>query len=121
MNLSDKTRKQQVLDYLMDRKGQWVDGTQLATAEIGGSEGLRRLRELCMEYTIEQRMNPDRSKSGWQYRLVEDPPVSPLRGNAPSSGSLPSSDKPRLVFGLNKICPTCRGKGCPACSNNGWL
>lgn len=39
-------RRGQVLRYLLRAAGGWVDGTDLATEEVGGSEGLRRLREL---------------------------------------------------------------------------
>jgi len=40
------TRRWQVLVYLRARLGSWVPSHEMCTAEIGGSEGLRRLREL---------------------------------------------------------------------------
>lgn len=72
-NLSSLTRKEQVLAHLQDHRGQWVNGTDLATAEIGGSEGLKRLRELRAEgQPIERRQHPDRSRDIFQYRLLTD-------------------------------------------------
>jgi len=66
------TRRQQVLSRLMADFGQWVDGTDLATRDIGGSEGLRRLRELAgdMGCEIDRRPHPDAKVDHWQYRLV---------------------------------------------------
>lgn len=72
-NLSSRTRKQQVLDYLWDRRNSWVDGPLLATEEVGGSEGLRRLRELRIEgeHDIRERRHPDPDRDIWQYKLVQ--------------------------------------------------
>lgn len=72
------TRKALVLARLQATPGVWVSGVELATAEIGGSEGLKRLRELRGEdgWPIEERPDPS-SKTAWQYRLVDAPP--PLR------------------------------------------
>lgn len=66
------TRRQEVLARLMANFGEWVDGTQLATANIGGSEGLRRLRELAFDMgcEIDRRPHPDPCRDCWQYRLV---------------------------------------------------
>lgn len=71
-NLSPLTRKEQVLDYLRSRANQWVNGPELATEEVGGSEGLRRLRELRIEgtYDIRERRHPDADRDIWQYMLV---------------------------------------------------
>jgi hypothetical protein len=69
VNLSEKSRKQRVLDYLRDRQGQWVDGTELISPEVGGSEGLRRVRELRAEIEIDLRRHPNPLKDVWQYRL----------------------------------------------------
>jgi hypothetical protein len=71
-NLSELTRREQVLKYLQDHAGQWVDGPDLATEAVGGSEGLRRLRELREEgqHDIRRRMHPDRSRGTFQYKLV---------------------------------------------------
>jgi hypothetical protein len=66
------TRRGQVLHRLRLAKGEWVSGVELATAEVGGSEGLKRLRELrAMGYPIEERPHPDAGRSSWQYRIVE--------------------------------------------------
>lgn len=76
-NLSDLTRKEQVLALLrasVDSDGRplWVDGPDLANEEVGGSEGLRRLRDLKAEgYLIQERSHPDRSRAIHQYRLVQ--------------------------------------------------
>jgi biotin operon repressor len=59
------TRKGQVLIAL--KGGRWTPGYELSTAAVGGSEGLRRLRELREDgYTIEHRTH----KGVDQYRLV---------------------------------------------------
>ena len=79
-NHSDLTRKEQVFAYLKVRLNAWVDGTDLATAEVGGSEGLKRLRELRQDladngnaYEIQMRGHPDPDKDIFQYRLIEAP------------------------------------------------
>lgn len=69
-NLSLLTRKEQVLERLQLAQGGWVDGPLLATEMVGGSEGLRRLRELKEDgYQIERRKHPDPTKAIFQYRL----------------------------------------------------
>ena len=40
------TRRWQVLEYLLSRQGRWVPSHEMRTVSVGGSEGLRRLREL---------------------------------------------------------------------------
>lgn len=66
--------------YLRIRLNSWVDGTELANAEVGGSEGLKRLRELRADlkaegrFEIEMRGHPDPSRDIFQYRMVERPP-----------------------------------------------
>jgi hypothetical protein len=48
----------------------WVDGPMICHPAIGGSEGLRRLRELRADgYMIEMRRHPDRKRTTRQYRL----------------------------------------------------
>jgi hypothetical protein len=76
--VSNLTRKEQVFQVLKDHLGLWVDGTLLANEEVGGSEGLKRLRELRQDllrerstYLIQQRKHPDPRRSIYQYRLVE--------------------------------------------------
>lgn len=79
-NLSSRTRKQQVLDYLKAHPGQWVDGPNIANENVGGSEGQRRVRELRSDgHIIETRKHPNPERDIWQYRLVEAPAVSPLK------------------------------------------
>lgn len=65
------TRKAAVLVALREARGGWVDGSSIATAEVGGSEGLRRLRELreADGWPIERRPSPS-SATSWQYRLA---------------------------------------------------
>jgi hypothetical protein len=67
------TRRQEVLSVLMASMGEWIDGTMLATAQVGGSEGLRRLRELAFDMgcEIDRRPHPDPARDCWQYRLVK--------------------------------------------------
>lgn len=64
------TRKALVLAVLQAAAGEWVDGAALTRPEVGGSEGLRRLRELrtAHGWPIERRPNPA-SATAWQYRL----------------------------------------------------
>jgi hypothetical protein len=65
------TRKALVLACLTGAGGDWVDGVIIATPEIGGSEGIRRLRELRDDgWNIETRPHPQ-SETAWQYRLVQ--------------------------------------------------
>lgn len=69
------TRAFKVLEHLRSVRGEWVDGFDLATEEIGGSEGLRRLRELRKAgWDIEERPHPT-NDTAWQYRMA--PPVVP--------------------------------------------
>jgi hypothetical protein len=63
------TRQALVLAYLQARPGQWIDGFALAAPEVGGSEGLKRLRELrAAGFPIEKRPKPH--SDAWQYRLA---------------------------------------------------
>lgn len=49
-------RKREVLARLMAADGNWVGGPELANRRCGGSEGLRRLRELRqLGYAIEKK------------------------------------------------------------------
>lgn len=82
-----KTRKEKVLDALTDAPGfGWVDGYELCHPSIGGSEGLRRLRELRAEgHRIEKRLKPNRPEGStvYQYRLLDDERIQRLvsKGN----------------------------------------
>lgn len=101
MNRSEKTRKDQVLQRLQREQGAWVDGTDLASAEIGGSEGLKRLRELRLEgHSIEMRKHPDPERAIWQYRLAQ-PETKPPR---------PAESLKGLRFDQVKVCDRCSGK-----------
>jgi hypothetical protein len=76
-NYSDLTRRDQVLARLREANGEWVDGTELCTAEVGGSEGLKRLRELRQDggYDIKMRRHPSVDRDIFQYRLVRPAPA----------------------------------------------
>lgn len=77
------SKREAVLAYLQGRKGDWVDAPELATPEVGGFAGTRRLRELRdMGWDIETRQKPG-SATVWQHRL------------APSVTSLPPSRRPK--------------------------
>jgi hypothetical protein len=132
-NLSDDTRKQQILTYLTLRKDEWVDGPEIANERIGGSEGLRRLRELRADgYIIQQRRHPEPERAVWQYRLT-DPAERPLKPDADSwvaqvepLPDSPPSERPDLkgmVFGFHVICPTCkaRRRKCDHCGGKGYI
>ena len=75
MNHSDLSRREQVLKALQDANGAWVDGPDLANAEVGGSEGLKRLRELREQdgWDIRKRKHPDPNRDIYQYRLAPVP------------------------------------------------
>lgn len=61
------TRKQRVYAALKSRR--WTPGFELTTPEVGGSEGLRRLRELRADgYDIKVRRSTDGDY--FEYRLV---------------------------------------------------
>jgi len=116
-NLSERTRKQQILDALIQARGNWVDGSKLATEEVGGSEGLRRLRELrASGYKIEERRHPDPRRDIWQYRYAMGPRVSPLRDlteeapvDVPQDLKFTTLPSP-IVFGNVAVCGRCRAK-----------
>jgi hypothetical protein len=56
--------------YEYRTKGGWVDGWLLTHPAIGGSEGLRRLRELRAQgERVEMRAHPDAALTTRQYRL----------------------------------------------------
>jgi hypothetical protein len=70
-NQSTQTRKEQVLAYLTQHANRWVNGPELANESVGGSEGLKRVRELRAEgKRIVQRPHPDPERDIWQYKLV---------------------------------------------------
>ena len=74
------TRKALVLDYLTTRRNAWVNGYDLQTPEVGGSEATRRLRELRDEgFNIVKRRHPGEGRDSYQYMLVMDEPASQVR------------------------------------------
>ena len=108
-NLSTLTRKEQVLEVLIDHLGEWVDGPELANEVVGGSEGLKRLRELRDEdgYGIEARRHPDPERSIWQYRLLDSTPpklIAPIPPTAPfvpfKAVICPVPDCPRELYNV---------------------
>ena len=118
-NLSDKTRKDQVEVYLREHKNEWVDGPELANERVGGSEGLKRLRELRAELapsgiSIIMRKHPSPDRDIFQYQLVMPPPpervVSPVRPiDIDEFGRFTELPK-GLAFGAAKICERCRSQ-----------
>ena len=63
-------RKAEVLRALQDARGFWGGGPALANVACGGSEGLRRLRELReLGYLIEKK-KAHPSHNYYSYRLV---------------------------------------------------
>jgi hypothetical protein len=100
---------------------------------VGGSEGLRRLRELIDEgYPIEARRHPSPNRDIWQYRLAVQTEVGPLRrteegvvyipqkreivtkpdGEVLATPSYKFEKRPTKVnFGDVTICPRCKAKG----------
>jgi hypothetical protein len=129
-NLSNLSRKELVLQYLLDRKNEWVNGPELANEEVGGSEGLKRLRELRSEgLPIQTRRHPDPARDVWQYRYVvpEGPPVSPLRPSVAKETR--ASDRfetrpEKLDFGTMRLCPRCgavKPAGCDRCNGFGVI
>lgn len=66
------SKKGKVLEALRCADGGWVPGFEFQRPEIGGSEALRRMRELRAEgHNIERKAAAGTS---WLYRLVEDVP-----------------------------------------------
>lgn len=104
------TRQQEVLERL--EAGGWIDGPDLANAEVGGSEGLKRLRELRAEgRPIERRRHPDPRRDIWQYRLAGVGVLS--REFRAASSKTP----PDAVL----LCPDHSGKGCVLCGGVGLV
>ena len=61
------TGKERVLAVLLDCR--WHFGYELCGPEVGGSEGLRRLRELRKDWIIEMRKRDGRASR--EYRLID--------------------------------------------------
>jgi hypothetical protein len=135
MNPSDLTRKEQVFARLEAANGEWVDGPDLANAEVGGSEGLKRLREIRLDgYPIEMRKHPNPERDIWQYRLVREAEAA-LATMKPITEYEPGYPvKERLTFESIRICDRCDGKKwvmgfssprrrieCPRCEGKGVI
>lgn len=62
------TKKRLVLEHMVRHSPQrWVKHHELTTPDVGGSEGLRRLRELREDWVIHTRPV---GKTAWEYRLI---------------------------------------------------
>ncbi len=71
MNKNKMTRKEAVLELLVQNINVWIEGPRIASPEVGGSEGLKRLRELREDgHKIETKRHPDPKRDVWLYRLV---------------------------------------------------
>lgn len=96
---------------------------------MGGSEGLRRLRELIEEgFNIQARQHPDKHRAVWQYRFVVDQPVSPIRRSDDGYTYVPQPSMKvevtpeeentfkftklpaKIDFGAVAVCPRCRAR-----------
>lgn len=69
-SVTKSSAKSKVKAYLEEHPG-WVPGYELTTREVGGSEGLKRLRELRDEGLpiIKKKM---KNSNAYAYRLVQD-------------------------------------------------
>jgi hypothetical protein len=64
-------RKAQVLKVLQNAEGEWVGGPALCNQAVGGSEGLRRLRELReLGYVIHKKKLP--KQNYYSYKLERE-------------------------------------------------
>lgn len=92
--MTGPTRRELVLQLLTANVNQWVDGPRIASPEVGGSEGLKRVRELRQEgYDIRMRKHPDRRRDIFQYRLVHAD-MSPIRGALNAAPTAPPTPAP---------------------------
>ena len=109
--MSTRTKKERILERLAD--GRWHDGYDLCHPSLGGSEGLRRLRELRSEgYDIRKRLKPDSPKESrvHQYRLDngEPPPTEDVLQTVPEkpeSGGRPIIDLTECHCAWQRIGP----------------
>jgi hypothetical protein len=75
-------RKREVLVRLLEAKEDWVGGPELATVSCGGSEGLRRLRELRSEYGLHIEKERLEGHNYFSYRLLNGTyQFHPIPGN----------------------------------------
>lgn len=90
--MSADDRRAAVLALLEDRRPGWVEGPEIASEEVGGSEGLRRLRELReLGYPIVKERIPGRD--AFRYRLIDLYPVG--RVDPSRNGMRPNSQPGR--------------------------
>lgn len=103
-------RKQSVLEFFKKNPGKWINNTQIVRDDVGGSEGMRRLRELQADgHDIRmRRLNKD------TFQYMYSPPVErpagvdrwvcPVCGEITASILTPAFDE-RYA---NGYCLTCR-------------
>lgn len=82
-----KTRRARVLDCLERGRDQWIPGEVLRSPAVGGSEALRRVRELTAAGHPIARKPIGGKRTSWMYKLVT---------NAPTPE--PDSSQPELPF-----------------------
>ena len=76
MHDNKMTRKDKVLNLLRENLNVWIEGPRIASPEVGGSEGLKRLRELREDgHKIETKPHPNKKRDVWVYRLVGESSV----------------------------------------------
>lgn len=74
--MSRVTRKDLVLGLLREHLDDWVNGPEICAPSIGGSEGLRRVRELREDgFPIVMRRHPDHRRAVRQYMLRNNTPL----------------------------------------------
>lgn len=62
-------RREKVLHYLLQRHGMWVTGYELTSPTVGGSEGLRRLREIRASGVTQIEMRKRPGSDAYEYRI----------------------------------------------------
>ena len=117
LNHNGISRKDAVLKLLTENLNAWIEGPVIASAEVGGSEGLKRLRELRDEgHNIEAKRHPDKNRDIWLYRLSSEPPkvieVWECSKCAERSSDIPDSVK------LGSIASNMVQYGCSKCRKN---
>jgi hypothetical protein len=63
------TRLIRVAEYLVERQGRWVPGYEIATPEVGGSEGLKRVRELRHDHDFPIEKRKMKNSTAYEYRI----------------------------------------------------
>lgn len=90
-NTLTQTRRENVLQALLRHPRAWIPGPDLAAAHVGGSEALRRLRELRAQgWRIEGRRMVNRD--AWEYRI--------LTGRTPAAPAAPTPGLENLELPL---------------------